>query len=106
MLATCVQFFFVCLFRCCHLRLLALLYIGRQTVPTCSIFSPWMLILRDVSFLFSMTIVLVFSALIIRPNLLLVSSIGVVISCSYGSLLVRKPMSSANRDYSPEPNNI
>src|SRR6218665_1561408 len=56
-----------------------------------------MLILIGVSFIFSMIIVLVFSQLIIRPNFLLVSSICVVISCSSGSVLVRRPMSSANR---------
>ena len=63
---------------------------ARQTnYSTCSITSPWMLILIGVSLVFSITIVFVFSALFIRPNFLLVSSICVVTSCSSGLLLAR-----------------
>src|SRR6218665_913757 len=79
MLVRCIQCFFVCLYPCYHLHLSAPL--DRQNCSTCSISSPWMLTLIGFSMVFSITIVLVFTAFFIRPNLLVVSSICAVIRC-------------------------
>jgi len=95
-LVRCFQFSFVCSFRCCHSSAFNSppWYTGRST---CSVASLWVLIVVDVSLIFVATIGLVLTTLIIRPNILEVSSIFIVISFSSGPPLVKRPTSSANR---------